>query len=68
MLHSFEGTLYLELADTSWEDNELSLERLQSLDIGLESLQRTISTSVIDRDANSWGEFLGDTSSLVDTR
>lgn len=57
---------HLELANTSWEDDKLGLVCLQPLHVALQTLQRTVSAAMINRDANGWCKFLWNASSLVE--
>jgi hypothetical protein len=55
---------YLDLACTSWEDNQLGLVCFQPLHIGLQTFQGSVLAAMINRNANSWGKLFGNASSL----
>jgi hypothetical protein len=55
---------YLELASTSWEDNQFGLVCFQPLNVSLESLQGVILATVINCNSYCRSKFLWNTSSL----
>ena len=54
----------LGLALLSWEEDKLGFVRVESLNVELELLLASGGSSVIDRDADSSGEFLAEASAL----
>ena len=56
--------IYLDLACTSWEDNQLGLVCLQPLDIGLKTFQRSVLAAMINGNADSWSKLFGNTCRL----
>lgn len=62
--HIIEHLYYLDLACTSWEDNQLGLVGFQPLHISLQTFQGMVLAAMIDSNANSWSKFFGNTSRL----
>lgn len=56
--------MYLDLASTPWEDNQLGLVCFKPLDISLQPLKRFVLAAVIHRNANGWGKLLRNASCL----
>lgn len=54
----------LGLALPSWEEDKIGFVRVESLNVELELLLASGGSSVIDRDADSSGEFLAEASAL----